>query len=153
ELIVPPWSDVVAAIKAAYLQHLAEKAHSLYLRGSVAKGTAIAEVSDIDTFAVIFGERHEIDWSWIAAFQQRMAIQYPFQTGIEIGFVPYHAVCDAHGARGIRFMIKTQCVCLWGEDLAPFIPRYKPGRALVGHAFGIKEDIRRVTERLPSMED
>jgi hypothetical protein len=153
ELIVPPWLDVVAAIKAAYLKHLAEKAHSLYLRGSVARGAAITGVSDIDTFAVILGERHEIDRSWIAAFQQRMAVQYPFQTGIEIGFVPYHAVCDAHGARGSRFTIKTQTVCLWGEDLAPFIPRYKPGRALAGHAFGIKEDIRRVTDRLTFVED
>jgi hypothetical protein len=153
ELIVPPWSDVVAAIKAAYIEHLAEKVHSLYLRGSVAKGTAMAEVSDIDTFAVIFGERHEIDRSWIAAFRQRMAIQYPFQTGIEIGFVPYRAVCDADGAGGSRFMIKTQSICLWGEDLAPFISQYKPGRALVGHAFGLKEDIRQVIERLPSMED
>jgi hypothetical protein len=153
ERIVPPWSDVVAAIKAAYLHHLREKMHSLYLRGSVAKGMAIAGVSDIDTFAVIFGEREAIDRSWIAAFQQRMAVQYPFQTGIEIGFVPFRAVCDAYGARGSRLLIKTQCVCLWGEDLAPFLPRYKPGRALVGHALEITEDIRQVRERLPSMED
>ena len=27
ERIVPPWSDIVAAIKAAYLHHLAEKVH------------------------------------------------------------------------------------------------------------------------------
>lgn len=38
ELVVPPWLDVVAEIKAAYLQHLGQKVHSLYLRGSVAKG-------------------------------------------------------------------------------------------------------------------
>jgi hypothetical protein len=153
ELIVPPWSDAVAAIKAAYLQHLAEKMHSLYLRGSVAKGRAIAEVSDIDTFAVIFGERDQIDRSWVRAFQQYMAVQFPFQTGIEIGFVPYRAVCDAYGARGSRRMIKTQCICLWGEDLAPLIPPYKPGRALVGHAFGIKADIQLVVEQLPAIED
>lgn len=152
ELIVPPWSDVVAAIKAAYLQHLGQKVHSLYLRGSVAKGTAVAGVSDIDTFAVVFGERQEIDRSWITGFQQRMVIQYPFQTGIELGFVPLHAVCDANGARGTRLMIKTQCVCLWGEDLAPYLPRYKPGRALVGYALEITEDIQHVMERLPVME-
>ena len=153
ELIVPPWSDVIAAIIAAYLQHLEGKVHSLYLRGSVAKGTAITGVSDVDTFAVIFGERDEIDRTWIAAFRQRMAVQYPFQTGIELGFVPYRAVCDADGAPGSRFMIKTQCLCLWGEDLAPLIPPYKPGRALAQHAFGIKADLQRVMEELPTVED
>jgi hypothetical protein len=127
--------------------------HSLYLRGSVAKGKAIAGISDVDTFAVIFGERDQINRSWVAAFEERMAVQYPFQTGIEIGFVPYRAVCDPHGARGSRLMIKTQCVCLWGEDLAPSIPRYKPGRDLVMHAFGIEKELRRVIERLPTMED
>jgi hypothetical protein len=144
---------VIGAQGQIDLDHLAEKVHSLYLRGSVAKGTAIAGVSDIDTFAVIFEEREAIDRTWIGAFQQRMADQYPFQTEIEFGFVSHHAVCAANGARGSRFLIKTQCVCLWGEDLAPFIPRYKPGRALVGHALEIKEDIRQVMERLPTMED
>jgi hypothetical protein len=80
----------------------------------VSDDTSIRElqVPDIDTFAVIFGEREAIDRSRIAAFQQRMAIQYPFQTGIEIGFVPYHAVCDANSARGSR-------LCSWhteGQD-------------------------------------
>jgi hypothetical protein len=59
--------------------HLGEKVYSLYRRGSVAKGTAIAGVSDIDTFAVVFGEGRVVDRSWSAAFQQRMAVQYPFQ--------------------------------------------------------------------------
>ena len=139
--------------KPPTFQHLGEKVHSLYLRESIARGTAIAGVSDVDTFAVIFGEREDIDRSWIVAFQQCMAVQYPLQTGIEIGFVPYRAVCDAHGARGTRLLIKTQCDCLWGEDLAPPLPRYKPGRALVGHAIEIKEDIQQVIERLPTMED
>ena len=82
-----------------------------------------------------------------------MAVQYPFQTGTEMEFVPYRAVCDAHGARGSRFLIKTQCVCLWGEDFAPLLPRYKPGCALVGHALEIKDVIRQVRAQLPAMED
>jgi hypothetical protein len=153
DLLVPPWSDVVAEITAAYLQHLAKQIHSIYLRGSVAKGRPIAGVSDIDTFAVMFGERDAIDRSWVPAFQQRMAAQYPFHTGIEIGFVPYRAVLDPNGARGRRLMIKTQCICLWGEDLAPSIPGYKLGRALVMHAFGIERDIQRVFQQLPILED
>jgi hypothetical protein len=153
DLLVPPWSDVVAEITAAYLQHLAKQIHSIYLRGSVAKGRPIAGISDIDTFAVMFGERDAIDRSWVPAFQQRMAVQYPFHTGIEIGFVPYRAICDPNGARGRRLMIKTQCICLWGEDLAPSIPRYKPGRDLAMHAFGIEKDIQRAMERLPNLED
>lgn len=152
DLIVPPWSDVVAAVRAAYLQHLAEKVHSLYLRGSVAKGTAIPGVSDVDTFAVILGEREAIDPTWIGAFRHRMANQFPFHTGIELEFVSHQAVCDAKAARGSRFLIKTQCVCLWGEDLAPSIPPYRPGRDLAEHAFEIKQDKRQVMERLPALE-
>jgi len=62
----------------------------IYLRGSVAKGTAVAGVSDIDTFAVIFGEREAIDRSWIAAFQQRMAVQY-LSIPIRRSFALYNA--------------------------------------------------------------
>ena len=153
ELIVPPWSDVVATVKAAYLQHVGAKMHSLYIRGSVAKGTAISGVSDIDTFAVVRGDAQAIDRSWIAVFQQRMAVQYPFQTGIETGFVSHHSICDPNGTRGGRFTIKSQSVCIWGEDLAPLIPRFKPGRDLASHAPGIHEDLREVMELLPAMRD
>ncbi|HSD37422.1 MAG TPA: hypothetical protein VLC92_07915 [Rhodocyclaceae bacterium] len=153
ELITPPWSDVVAALTTACQQQLGQQMHSLYVRGSVAKGTAIAGVSDIDAIAVIYGEREDVDRSWVAAFQQRMEVQYPFHTGIELPFLPHRAIHDAKEAQFWRFLIKTQCVCLCGEDLATAFPRYKAGRALAWHVLSIEEDIRDVVEQLPLMED
>lgn len=154
DLIVPPWSDVVEVVKTEYIQQLKEKVHSLYIRGSVAKGTAIVGISDIDVIAVIFGECQEIDESWIGAFQQRMAVKYPFQTGIELrSFVSHSEVCDTNRECFNRFVIKTQSVCIWGEDLIPLLPRYKLERYILCHSLYIKKDIQDLMEELTNLED
>jgi Nucleotidyltransferase domain len=49
DVIAPPWSDAVTAIQSAYLHHHADRLHSIYVRGSVARGTAREGLSDIDT--------------------------------------------------------------------------------------------------------
>lgn len=68
ELIVSPWAEVVEDVKKAYLHYLPEKIHSLYVRGSVAKGKAIEEVSDIDMIVVVRGDCEEVDQAWIPNF-------------------------------------------------------------------------------------
>lgn len=82
-----------------------------------------------------------------------MAIQYPFHTGIEMVFVPHSKVCDEHDAPLIRFLIKTQCLCIWGGDLALHLPRYRPGRAHAVHVFELKENVQKVINQLPNIEN
>ncbi len=53
--IVPPWDEAVDFIKNAYIGHLGESLHSVYIRGSVARGLAVEGISDLDSFALARG--------------------------------------------------------------------------------------------------
>lgn len=49
--IAAPWSAAVESLVAAYLAEWGQDLHSIYVRGSVARGLALVGVSDLDSFA------------------------------------------------------------------------------------------------------
>src|SRR5690606_41345984 len=51
--IAGPWASAVALVVDAYRDRLGPALHSVYVRGSVARGLAVEGVSDLDTFAVL----------------------------------------------------------------------------------------------------
>jgi hypothetical protein len=53
EQIQDEWLPAVEKVTDAYRKHFGTDLHSVYIRGSVAKGQAIHNVSDIDSFAVV----------------------------------------------------------------------------------------------------
>lgn len=46
------WVEVINSAKHAYLEKWSEAIHSIYVRGSIAKGWAVKGVSDVDSLAV-----------------------------------------------------------------------------------------------------
>ena len=148
-LIAPPWSAAVEALVAAYRHHLGARLHSVYLRGSVPKGGAIEGVADIDSFAVLLSEPEDTDAAWIAPLQARMAEEFPFHTGVEVNLVSRRTVCEDPKAWVWPFLIKTQSLCLWGDDLAPSLPGYRPGLSLAGHAPRLAADLEEFRAQCP----
>ena len=52
--IVSPWREAVDYARQLEIQRLGDRLHSLYLRGSVPRGAALLDRSDLDLFAVLF---------------------------------------------------------------------------------------------------
>jgi predicted nucleotidyltransferase len=145
--IQPEWLAAVEKVKKAYVQHFGEDLHSIYIRGSVAKGHAIENISDIDSFAVVSLPDEKIDTSWAAAFRDELISEYPFITGVEIGAIPLDEIKDN---KGDQIMIKTQAICMYGKNLADEIPAMKPGRETAQHVVYIEKEIVRTKEWLNS---
>ena len=146
--IVLPWSRAVEDVVASYRYYLKDKLHSVYVRGSVARGTAVEGVSDIDTFAVITGNRWEIDLSWADKVQKSISEKYPFQTGIEMQFVTDDEIFESKKANSIRFTIKTLSTCVWGQDISELIPSFKHGRYLAKSVYEFEKNTQGVMESL-----
>ena len=153
EKITAPWDAPVEEIRDAYISHLGSRLHSVYVRGSVAKGTAIEGVSDIDTLGVVHDSVAEIDDGWTASFSSRMRSKYPFQAGIEIVFPELEQLLHAPERVGGRFTIKTQSACIYGENLADSMQRFRPGHELIMHAFRIEAEMRGVCKDLEEDTD
>jgi hypothetical protein len=144
EKIIDPWKPVVEAVRDGYVSQLGDNLHSVYIRGSVARGLARERISDVDSIAVVKEEVSEMKWA--APLSKELTGRFPFCVGVEIVCLAYRDLMNAadENSASWRMMLKTQCVCVFGEDLARQLPDYRLGNETVVHA----NDIRRPVERL-----
>ena len=143
-----PWLEVLEKAKSAYLENLGENLHSIYVRGSVARGTAVKEVSDIDTFAVLNRKVSKSDTAWIKAEQLKLNEPSSFHTGVEFGLGSLQDIIGDNANLQARFLIKLQTVCLWGEDLGLAIPEFKPGAYLASGIHNIEKNVQMAIDGL-----
>lgn len=123
ELIEEPWGAAVRHVAAACRAVFADDIHSLYVRGSVARGAAVQGIADLDMVLVL----RELSAPPLAATIDRIEAEtraaFAFLRGAELDAVP------RAGLRGpLRpwprqaFLLKTQGVCVDGADLIPTLP-------------------------------
>ena len=136
-----PWKEAVQELVDAYVAHHESDLHSIYLRGSVPKGTAVPVLSDIDSFAFFNGPVDHLDRSWMRGFCRQLRQTYPEVDGAEIIF---HDVAQVAESESRQFLLSTQSLCIWGEDLIPSLPKFKPGPIAMGHCRHLARDIEHV---------
>lgn len=149
--IVQPWDGAVAFARRAYLENLSEKVHSLYLVGSIARGRAVAAISDVDTFAVVHGEVDEATRAWMPAVQREFRERFPFATGLELAAYPLREVLEGDT---MHYGIKVRGFCLFGEDLAPRIAPFKPDIHLMRYlSFPVRLEIASFVTKIKAAPD
>lgn len=153
-LVRPPWREAVEEAKNSYLANMAGQIHSIYLRGNIARGLAVDGVSDVDTFAVTFEEVRSEDLSWVYGTKRDLKARHPFVTDFEFHVLPLQAVLKSYGYLSYRFIIKNLSVCLYGEDLALRLPRYKPSLSIAWAFHGnIGELIDKTLKKVQETEE
>ena len=145
--ILQPWLPVVDETVNVYCHHIKDKIHSIYIRGSVARGTAIEGISDVDSFAVVFGGSKDIDTTWFEEFEQYISSKYPFTT-VDMRCINHKALIRPDRLKFLKFVIKIQSICVFGDNLARIFPKYRPTLDVVWHLYRIEDNLRTVKERL-----
>lgn len=126
EKIMPPYTELVAEMRNAYLEHLGQRAHGIYVRGTVARGVAVEGVSDLDSFALVSCAPESLDLSWTEDVAERLCTRHPYVTGVELGCVDSDEIGSTQRFSELDLLMVTQTACVWGEDAIPYLPRYKP---------------------------
>ena len=148
--IQPEWREAVNFVINEYRKNYGEALHSVYLRGSVAKGGAIKGISDIDTFAIVNKSKEGVDRDWTGDFRERFNRKFPFINGVELIVSPLEGF---ENRKGQRILIKTQSICLYGENLADVIPPLKPGLDTIQHLQHLEQEIKKSIEFLSGKHD
>jgi len=124
EKIQEEWKPVVDDIVEAYKSHFGEKLKNVYIRGSVAKGEAIKNISDVDSFSYIDLPRDSIDTEWKEEARSKIEKKYPFIEGAEL-------MCRPFAIAHMNIVFLNQSVCVYGESIA--VPKVKPGKDMMFH--------------------
>ena len=121
------WLEAVKATREAYVSSWGDALHSIYVRGSVANGLAVDNVSDLDSFAVFRegGFDEPAVEAWLEEAEKDLGTRFPHVAGFELVCTPIESATDRENPDA--FIIKVEASCVQGEDLASKIEGYKPG--------------------------
>lgn len=139
EAIQSPWRELVEALRNECLEKLGDRIHSLYLRGSIPRGQAILNVSDLDSIAIVKEEISPDLAAQIISIEEQLEQQYRFCQKVEINLLTYQDLIQV-GSHW-QAILQTQGLCIYGEDMRSQFPRFKPSLVLVSHAFQLAEDL------------
>jgi len=144
------------AIIEAYLAHSASLLLGVYLRGSLAAGSAVEGQSDIDVFALLArGDSPCIRWQELPHIDELVRARHPSVRRVDAHLATYEEPFTEHNPR-LAMVLATQSICIHGIDLVPRIgKRYRPGPDMILHARWVGPDIAALEQfeaRAPSSE-
>ena len=126
--IKPPFSDVVNDVAKAYLEHIGDEIHSIYVTGSVARGLAVEGQSDLDVIALLeyYTEPELVMQDWVAPTEETVIAKHDCVSDVQIEIWPHGWVLHDESEFSISaFVLKTHAVCVWGADITPDLTDYK----------------------------
>ncbi len=132
------WKPIIEDVKNAYIKHLGKNLHSIYIKGSVARGRAIDNVSDLDTIAFVTLPDKDININWRIAFNKKIKRKYKFLTRVEIIVDPVEEIILN---KLNRITLKTQSVCIYGDNLSKNITPMMPSENMTLHIDSIQKNI------------
>lgn len=141
------WKPLIQETRDFYLRECGRTLHSVYVRGSAAKGMAEEGVSDLDTICILRGPV-DLNETARSTFLADMRVRYPFCLGVELELVPMAELVDPdpRGGRNVWLgIIRTNAACIAGEDLTPTIAPFSLND-MVGYSRNLQGNLE---EELP----
>lgn len=128
--LTPPYAPVVTALRERCRAAFGATLHSLYLCGSVVKGTARPRASDLDALAALWAAPTATDEALARDVTHGVEVGFPFVAGASLGLYHWGDIASVAERYDMGFFVKCLCVCIAGDDLAAQLPRYRPSVAL-----------------------
>lgn len=145
DVYVPSIRESVESLKKLFHQKL----HSVYVYGSVARGEAIANKSDLDLIAMFDTKLSSVKLSELKILAGELSQKYRFlvrDVGIAVAYYDY--TVDPSNYYESAFL-KELCVCVYGEDLGERFGPYKLTSEIAIRFNGdINEALNRTLKRL-----
>ncbi len=108
--------------------------NSIYVRGSVARGVAIAGVSDIDLVIILKNKLPVLyERGWVRQFVKQLRSKYPQVDDVEFETTSLSSLLNLESHLGIRVLIELQGKLLAGDDVIKRLPPIKPDSSSFVH--------------------
>lgn len=134
DCIQPEFTHLIETALQSLQSSLTGTLHSVYLYGSIAKGSAIPFLSDLDLSLVFNEPINDVDTKYLAHLSLDLQLQFPIVSKID--FDPGHVeeVLNPREKYRWQFWLKHCCCCIWGEDLSVGFCKHKPN-IKIAHEF------------------
>ncbi|MEW1773149.1 nucleotidyltransferase domain-containing protein [Streptomyces sp. NPDC086777] len=145
---------VVAAARDRLLDVFGTRMDSAYLYGSVPRGTARVGRSDLDLVVVLGEEPVDADRDAARVLGEAVDKEFPEIDGVGTLLYSRARVLSEPERYDIGWFVACLCTPLLGEDLAEFLPRYRPDSLLARETNGdLARHLPRWRDRIAATDD
>ncbi|WP_369390947.1 nucleotidyltransferase [Streptomyces sp. CG1] len=145
---------VVAAGRDRLLEVFGARLHSAYLYGSIPRGTARVGRSDLDLFVALLDEPTDADREAVRALGEAVDKEFPQIDGVSTLLYGRDRLLSELERYDLGWFVACLCTPLLGEDLAEYLPRYRPDSLLARETNGdLARWLPRWRERIAGAED
>lgn len=136
--ILPPWTSLVEELRQTCLQIWPSRLQALYLRGSVPRGLAILNGSDLDSFALLSGEITPEDIEQSRQLCQTLKRRYLFCKKVELILFDDRLIHNTNSIWPV--IIQAESLQIAGNFI-PKILKVKPGHDLISYSYTWQSDL------------
>ncbi|MFJ8334521.1 nucleotidyltransferase domain-containing protein [Streptomyces sp. NPDC094437] len=127
---------VVALARDRLLDAFGARLHSAYLYGSVPRGTARVGRSDLDLLVALHEEPTAADRAAAAALGAAVDREFPEVDGVAALLYGRERLLSDAETYDLGWFVACLCTPLLGDDLAEYLPRYRPDSHLARETNG-----------------
>ncbi|MEU0008089.1 nucleotidyltransferase domain-containing protein [Streptomyces sp. NPDC006314] len=127
---------VVAAARDRLLDVFGARLHSAYLYGSIPRGTARVGRSDLDLFVALGEEPGEADREAVRVLGKTVDKEFPQIDGVGTLLYGRDRLLSELERYDLGWFVACLCTPLLGDDLAAYLPRYRPDSLLARETNG-----------------
>jgi uncharacterized protein len=134
--VQPDFRPVVAAARDQVLEVFGPRLHSAYLYGSVPRGTARVGRSDLDLLIALREAPADADRAAVRAMADALDARFPQIDGVGTILLDRATVLSELERHDLGWFVACLCTPLLGDDLAEYLPRYRPDSLLARETNG-----------------
>lgn len=135
KLIELDWLKAVKTTVDKYKKEFGVNINSIYVRGSIAQGTAIKGISDLDMIIIFNKIVSEKDEKIALKIERMLKKEFPLIKYYNINLTTLEKVKNS---KKLSFFLKIQSVCVYGQDASVELPKVKPGKDTAIHSSYLK---------------
>jgi predicted nucleotidyltransferase len=145
---------VVAAARDRLLDLFGARLHSAYLYGSIPRGNARVGRSDLDLLVALREEPSEADREAVKALGEAVDKEFAQIDGVGTLLYSRARLLSEVETYDLGWFVACLCTPLLGEDLAEYLPRYRPDSLLARETNGdLALLLPRWRERIAAADD
>lgn len=140
----PEWFVVAEEFVARVIKIFQHKIYSIYLRGSVANGTAIQSISDVDFCIISLNHLTNNEKEFIRQIASEINNSNTFITRFDIGFYTADEIISVKE----KVLLKLRSICMYGNVLADQITDPRSGRDVCVTLLGLESEIIKTRDEI-----
>lgn len=134
--IPQPFRPVVAAARDRVLDLFGPRLHSAYLYGSIPRGTARVGRSDLDLLLALRDGPTDADREGVRELGEALDKEFPQIDGVGTLLYGRDLLLSELERHDMGWFVACLCTPLLGDDLAEYLPRYRPDALLARETNG-----------------